>query len=97
MAGLLNPEDTETFVVGTKDVVEYLDATDNEVHDNIRQAVCTLSDLYTVSWFYTPAVGLATRKIISTCGHDMEMSFVLLGFIQVMVCQCSSSMDAKGE
>ena len=49
MAGLLNPENTETFVVGTKDVVEYLDATDNEVHDNIQQAVCTLSDLYTVS------------------------------------------------
>ena len=49
LSGLLNPEDTETFVVGTKDVVEYLDTTDNEVHDNILQAVCILSGLYTVS------------------------------------------------
>ena len=39
IGGSLNPGDPETFVVGTKDVVEYLDVEDNEAHDNIRQAV----------------------------------------------------------
>ena len=39
IGGSLNPGDPETFVVGTKDVVEYLNVEDNEAHDNIRQAV----------------------------------------------------------
>ena len=39
IGGPLNPGDPDTFVVGTKDVVEYLDVEDNEAHDNIRQAV----------------------------------------------------------
>ena len=40
LAGPFNPEDTETFVTSTKDVVEYLDVADNPIHENIRQAVC---------------------------------------------------------
>ena len=40
LAGPFNPEDTDTFVTSTKDVVEYLDPADNEIHGNIRQAVC---------------------------------------------------------
>jgi len=39
LARPLNPEDTEAFVVNTKDVVEYLDVVDNQSHGNIRQAV----------------------------------------------------------
>jgi len=41
LAGPFNPEDTETFVISTKDVVEYLDVADNQIHGNLRQAVCT--------------------------------------------------------
>ena len=41
LAKPLNPEDTETFVVNTEDLVEYLDVVDkdNQAHGNIRQAV----------------------------------------------------------
>ena len=39
LARSLSPEDTETFVVSAKDLVEYLDAVDNQAHGNIRQAV----------------------------------------------------------
>ncbi|KIM56343.1 hypothetical protein SCLCIDRAFT_1220375 [Scleroderma citrinum Foug A] len=38
LAGPFNPEDTDTFVTSTKDVVEYLDLADNKIHGNIRQA-----------------------------------------------------------
>ena len=40
LAGPFNPEDTETLVASTKDIVEYLDVADNQIHENIRQAVC---------------------------------------------------------
>ncbi|KIM56344.1 hypothetical protein SCLCIDRAFT_1220376 [Scleroderma citrinum Foug A] len=38
LARPLSPKDTETFVVSAKDLVEYLDAVDNQAHGNIRQA-----------------------------------------------------------
>ncbi|KIM56348.1 hypothetical protein SCLCIDRAFT_1220383 [Scleroderma citrinum Foug A] len=37
LAGPFNPEDTETLVASTKDIVEYLDVADNQIHENIRQ------------------------------------------------------------
>ena len=40
LAGPFDPDDTETLVISTKDVVEYLDVADNPIHENIRQAVC---------------------------------------------------------
>jgi len=52
LAGPFNPEDTETFVTGTKDVVEYLDVADNQIHGNIRQAVCIYPRCHTLKLTY---------------------------------------------